>query len=356
MLNDRIAKARPYTNGERKEFAMRIKIITKMDWPSFRNVAVQISKALRNHCNCTIYDRTNAKPGGNILFIGTVFHQTLNFLDKFIGQSNIVFYGTTEGRSFVDEASLKVAKQIKIVAVSNFVKQMLEEIGVPVAGVVYHGLDMDDRRVDTQFYKVLKKKLKNKKIIFTASANHSRKGLNNLLYGYHIVEQEIKNTYLILHSEPTGYYNMSKMAKDLELKHLWLTNLYGKLSPSQLNAFYKLCSVYVQPSYSEGFGLPILEAFRFDKPVIAVDAPPFNEVIEHGKSGILVPLSKITWFNFANLVLFKMHMYRSEDLAHDILELMTNQQQITKMQEDIEKEKHNWSIHKLYPKLLDYFT
>jgi len=335
---------------------VRVKIVTKMDWPSFMNVAIQVRKALGNYCNCTIYDRTNAKPGGNILFIGTVFHQTLNFLNRFLGQSNIVFYGTTEGHSFVDEASLKVAKQIKIIAVSNFVKQMLEEIGVPVAGVVYHGLDMDDRRVDTQFYEVLKKKLENKKIIFTASANHSRKGLDNLLYGYHLVEQEIKNTYLILHSDATGYYNMSKMAKDLKLKHLWLTDLFGKLSPSQLNAFYKLCSVYVQPSYSEGFGLPILEAFRFNKPVIAVDAPPFNEVIEHEKSGILVPLSKITWSNFANLVLFKMHMYRAEDLAHAILGLVTNQQLVVEMQENIQKEKHNWSVKKLYPELLNYFT
>jgi glycosyltransferase involved in cell wall biosynthesis len=334
---------------------VRVKIVTKMDWPSFMNVAIQVRKALSSYCNCTIYDRTNVKPGGNILFIGTVFHQTLNFLNKFLGQSNIVFYGTTEGHSFVDEASLEVAKQIKIVAVSNFVKQMLEEIGIPVAGVVHHGLDMDDRRVDTQFYKVLKKKLKNKKIIFTASANHSRKGLDNLLCGYHLVEQEIKNTYLILHSDATGYYNMSKMAEDLKLKHLWLTNLFGKLSPSQLNAFYNLCIVYVQPSYSEGFGLPILEAFRFNKPVIAVDAPPFNEVIEHGKSGILVPLSEITWFNSENLVLFKMHMYRAEDLAHAILGLVTNQQQVAKMQENIQKEKHNWSIRKLYPDLLNYF-
>jgi glycosyltransferase involved in cell wall biosynthesis len=335
---------------------VRVKIVTKMDWPSFMNVAMQVRKALSGYCNCTIYDRTDVEPGGNILFIGTVFHQTLNFLNEFLGRSNIVFYGTTEGHSFVDEASLEVAKQIKIVAVSNFVKQMLEEIGVPVAGVVHHGLDMDDRRVDTQFYKVLKKKLKNKKIIFTASANHSRKGLDNLLCGYHIAEQEIKNTSLVLHSEPRGYYNVSKMAKDLKLKHLWLTNLFGKLSPSQLNAFYKLCNVYVQPSYSEGFGLPILEAFRFNKPVIAVDAPPFNEVIEHGKSGILVPLSKITWSNFANLVLFKMHMYRAEDLAHAMLGLVTNQQQVAKMQEDIQKEKHNWSVKKLYPELLNYFT
>jgi glycosyltransferase involved in cell wall biosynthesis len=335
---------------------VRVKIVTKMDWPSFMNVAMQVRKALSGYCNCTIYDRTNVEPGGNILFIGTVFHQTLNFLNEFLGRSKIVFYGTTEGHSFVDEASLEVAKQIKIVAVSNFVKQMLEEIGVPVAGVVHHGLDMDNRRVDTQFYKVLKKKLKSRKIIFTASANHSRKGLDNLLYGYRIVEQEIKNTYLILHSEPTGYYNISKTAKNLKLKHYWLTNLFGKLSPSQLNAFYKLCNVYVQPSYSEGFGLPILEAFRFDKPVIAVNAPPFNEVVKHGKNGTLVPLSKIAWFDYANLVLFKMHTYRAKDLAHAILGLVTNQQQVVKMQENIRKEKHNWSIHKLYPELLNYFT
>lgn len=334
---------------------LRVKIVTKMDWPSFRNVAVQVRKTLRNYCKCTVNDQANAKSGGNILFVGTVYHQTLNFLNKFLERSNIVFYGTTEGHSFVDEESLKIARQIKIVAVSNFVKQMLEEVGVPVAGVVYHGLDMDDRRVDTRFCRVLKRRFENKKVIFTASANHSRKGLDSLLQGYSMVEQEIKNAYLVLHSEPTGYYNLSKIAKNLGLKHLWLTNLYGRLSPSQLNAFYDLCNVYVQPSYSEGFGLPLLEAFRFDKPVVAVDAPPFNEVVEHGKSGVLVPLSNVAWFNFENLVLFKMHMYRPEDLAHAMLGLLTDQQRIVKMQENIHEEKHNWSVKKLYPKLLDYF-
>ena len=335
---------------------MRIKIATKMDWPSFRNVAVQVSKALRNRCNCIIYDYPNVKPGGNILFIGTIFYQTLNFLSRFLGRSRIVFYGTTEGHSFMDEASLKIAKQIKIVAVSNFVKQMLEEIEVPVAGVVHHGLDMDNRRIDPQFYEVLRKRLENKKTIFTASANHSRKGLDNLLHGYRLVEQEAKNAYLILHSETVGYYDIRKISRDLKLKRLWMTDLYGKLSSSKLNTLYKLCNFYVQPSYSEGFGLPVLEAFRFNKPVIAVDAPPFNEIIRQRENGILVPLSKTTWCNFANQVFFKMHMYRAEDLAHAMLELMSDQQQVAKMGENIQKEKHNWSIYKLYPKLLDYFT
>jgi len=335
---------------------VRVKIVTKMDWPAFTNVALQVKKALSNYCSCTIHDRTNVKPGGNILFIGTVFQQTLNFLSPFLGRSQVVFYGTTEGHSFVDEASLRIAEQIKIIAVSNFVKQMLGEIGISVADVVHHGLDMGNRRVDAQFYKVLKRKLENKKIIFTVSANHSRKGLDNLLCAYGLVEQKIKNTYLILHSEPTGYYNLLKIAKKLKLKRLWLTNLFGKLNTRRLNALYKLCSVYVQPSYSEGFGLPILEAFRFDKPVIAVDAPPFNEIVGQKENGILVPVRKTTWLNFADLVLFKMHMYRAKDLASAMLELISNPDEVTRMREGIQKEKCNWSAYKLYPKLLNYFT
>jgi glycosyltransferase involved in cell wall biosynthesis len=256
----------------------------------------------------------------------------------------------------VDEASLKVTKQIKIVAVSNFVKQMLGEVGISAVDVVHHGLDMTNRRVDTQFCQDLRRKLRNKRIILAVSANHSRKGLDNLLRAYSLVEREIKDAYLVLHSEPEGYYNLSKVAKNLKLKRFWQTSLFGKLSPSELNALYKLCRIYVQPSYSEGFGLTTLEAFRFDKPVVAVDAPPFNEVIKPKETGILVPARKIRWLNFADLVLFKMHVYQAEDLASAIVELITNPNEVTLMGESIRKEKHNWSAHKLYPKLLDHFT
>jgi len=335
---------------------VRIKIITKMDWPSFRNVATLVGKALKTHSNCTIHDWTRAKPGGNILFIGTVFHQTLNFLSKFTKQSNIVFYGTTEGHSFVDETSLEIANQIKIVAVSNFVKQMLEESGIRVAGVVHHGLDVNDQRINIPFYKTLKKRLKDKSIILTVAANDPRKGLDKLLSAYRFVEHEIQNSFLILHSKPTGYYNLTKTAEGFRIKRLWLTNLYGKLTPTKLNSLYNLCNIYVQPSYSEGFGLPILEAFKFNKPVIAVDTPPFNEIINQNRNGILVSSSVSGWLNYRNMILFKMHWYEAEDMASAIVDLLSNQQLITKMQTNIQNEKCHWDIYRLYPKLLSYFT
>jgi len=335
---------------------LRVKIVTKLDWPSFRNVALLVDKALKAHCNSTIHDWAKAKPGGNILFIGTVFHQTLNFLSKFVRQSNIVFYGTTEGHIFVDETGHEVASQIKIVAISNFVKQMLEESGIRVAGVVHHGLDTNDHKVNIPFYKTLKKRLKDKSIILTVAANDPRKGLDKLLSAYRFVEHEIPNTFLILHSKPTGYYNLTKTAKELRIKGLWLTNLYGKLTPTKLNALYNTCNIYVQPSYSEGFGLPILEAFKFNKPAIAVDAPPFNEIIKQNINGILVPSSVSGWLNYRNMILFKMHWYEAEDMASAIVDLLTNQRLITKIQTTIRNEQCHWDIHRLYPKLLGYFA
>jgi len=335
---------------------VKIKIITKLDWPSFRNVATMVGKALKTHSDCTIQDWTRAKPGGNVLFIGTVFHQTLNFLSKFVRQSSIVFYGTVEGRIFVEDTDLEIASQIKIVAVSNFVKQMLEESGIRVAGVVHHGLDVNDNKVNIPFYKTLKKKLKDKRIILTVAANDPRKGLDKLLSTYRFVEHEIQNTFLILHSKPKGYYNLTKTAKGLRIKRLWLTNLYGKLTPTKLNALYNICNIYVQPSYSEGFGLPILEAFKFNKPAIAVDAPPFNEIIKQNRNGILVPSSASGWLNYRNMILFKMHWYEAEDMASAIVDLLTNQRLITKMQTTIRNEKCHWDIHRLYPKLLGYFA
>jgi len=233
---------------------------------------------------------------------------------------------------------------------------MLEESGIRVAGVVPHGLDMKDQRVSISFCKILKKRLKNKNVILAVAANDPRKGLDKLLNAYRFVEHEIQNSFLVLHSTAAGYYNPTQISKDFKIKRLWLTNLYGKLTPSNLNALYNVCNIYVQPSYSEGFGLPILEALKFNKPAVAVDAQPFSEIIKHNKSGILVPSSRFSWYNYKDMILFKMHWYEPEDLASAIIALLSNQRLITKMQRNIQSEKYHWDIYRLYPKLLSYFS
>ena len=335
---------------------MRVKIVARMEWPSFRNTATAIYKATRTQHTCTIHDWKSVKPGANILFIDTVGTQALKFLGKLLPESNIVFYGTTEGHSRIDNESLAIAKQLKTVAVSKFVKQMLEEVGLPVAGVLHHAIDMGDRKVDIEFYKKWKTKIKSRTVILTVSSNDPRKGLDRLLQAYKAVEEQNQNSFLIVHSEPRGYYDLKKEARSLKIERLWLTNLFGRMTAPELNALYKLCTVYVQPSLSEGFGLPILEAFRFDKPVIAVDAPPFNEIIRQEENGILIPSDGIHWFNYKNRIDFKMHTYNPEDLAQAIVRCVSDESLLERMKLKIRREKWSWDASKRYCELLDYFT
>jgi len=346
---------------------MKVKIVARMAWPSFRNTAIAIYNAVKTHHTCTIHDWKKVEPGGNILFIDTVHTPALKFLDKLLPESNVVFYGTTEGHSRLDEEAFAISKRVRIVAVSNFVKQMLEDIRVPVAGVLHHAINMSDKKVDIEFYRKWKTKMRRRKVILTVSSNDPRKGLDKLLKAYKAVEERNEDSFLIVHSEPkkycdlegkvrSRYYDLEEEARNLKIKRLWLTNLFGRMSPPKLNALYKLCTAYVQPSLSEGFGLPILEAYRFDKPIIAVDAPPFNEVVSQTETGILVPSNGAYWFNYKDRIDFKMHTYATEDLAQAILRCISDQRLLEKMQLKISQEKWGWDSRKRYPELINYFT
>lgn len=52
----------------------------------------------------------------------------------------------------------------------------------------------------------------------------------------------------------------------------------GNLEKDELAAFYNLATVYVQPSFYEGFGLPVLEAFACGVPVVCSNGGSLPEV------------------------------------------------------------------------------
>jgi phosphatidylinositol alpha-1,6-mannosyltransferase len=63
----------------------------------------------------------------------------------------------------------------------------------------------------------------------------------------------------------------------------------GSLCDLQLAELYRGCVAFVLPSGKEGFGIVFLEAMYFGAPVIAAAAKGAMDVVEHERTGLLVP-------------------------------------------------------------------
>ena len=77
------------------------------------------------------------------------------------------------------------------------------------------------------------------------------------------------------------------LSKKLGVEHM--VTLTGRLSREELVSRYNRAALFVSPSLYEGFGLPAAEAMACGTPVLATTGGAFPEIIEDGKSGVLVP-------------------------------------------------------------------
>jgi glycosyltransferase involved in cell wall biosynthesis len=83
--------------------------------------------------------------------------------------------------------------------------------------------------------------------------------------------------------------NLTSMARRLGISNR--VYFLGTIPDSLLPSTYALANLVVLPSISrrEAFGMVILEAMASGKPVVASAIPGVSDVVDHGKTGYLVP-------------------------------------------------------------------
>ena len=117
--------------------------------------------------------------------------------------------------------------------------------------------------------------------VLFAGALDERKNARSLIEAWTRLDPAVRSKHqlvLVGESDPDGLARLQRAAVEgrVDADELVLT---GHVADPDLVELYRLCSLFVFPSFYEGFGLPPLEAMACGAPVIASNATSLPEVI-----------------------------------------------------------------------------
>lgn len=112
------------------------------------------------------------------------------------------------------------------------------------------------------------------------------KGIEYLLESARILRE--RGTRVVIQIAGDGEESTGLRKKALELGISDHVKFLGTVDADELGRFFREIDIYVQPSLTESFGLAIVEAMSARLPVVATNVGGVPEVVEDGKTGILV--------------------------------------------------------------------
>ena len=268
-----------------------------------------------------------------------------------------VYYATVEGaldRKYV----ARWMSEARLVANSAYVAEKLKEVGLPVRGIIHHGVDLKEAERARGMVRHVLDRLRHlgvaagldpdKHVIaVTVASGHPRKGLDRLARVASIAAQREPRLKFLVITDGDG-------AARLEgVPNVIAEPVMGGLSREEVLALIAAGHVYVQPSLAEGFCLPVLEAHALGVPAVHADLPPLREY----SAGWRVPARGVTRVKIDGGILYEMHDYDASELAEVLLQVVDLVKRNDSAVEDYRVKAlevaRQHDIHKVYPGLLD---
>ncbi|MBU2028632.1 glycosyltransferase family 4 protein [Patescibacteria group bacterium] len=173
----------------------------------------------------------------------------------------------------------------KIIAISQSTKKDIlkfyPEIKAEKIRVIYHGFDKEifakDRNLEEE--RELKDKLKIKgDYILYAGAIQPRKNLEILIEAFNSLKNNGHTDLQLVLAGEKAWLSEKIIQKAQKNPFLSDIKLLGKVKFGDLGVLFRGASVFAFPSLYEGFGLPILEAFASQIPVVCAKNSSLPEV------------------------------------------------------------------------------
>jgi glycosyltransferase involved in cell wall biosynthesis len=181
------------------------------------------------------------------------------------------------------ETAQKKADQI--IAISNSTKSDIKKyLGISETRirVIYQGLPLwRTKNVDKTTFNV--DSIFRQKYILTVGWMLPHKGLDDLIEGFLLAVSKHKLSDLLLVSAgaiPEHHPFVESIKQRVSQANLGglKIKIMGYVSDQEIHHLYNYAQIVVVPSLYEGFGLSVLEAMSFEKPVIIRNSPALEEV------------------------------------------------------------------------------
>lgn len=171
-----------------------------------------------------------------------------------------------------------------VVAVSNYVKEMLKKRYGIDSEVIYHGIDADKFKPKNKAES--KRRLGYKEtdsIILFVGKLHPYKDPLTLIKAISMAVEKNANLHLVMIGDGELYTEVEKEISKLNLSNH--VRLFRRVDNQTLEMLYDAVDVFVLTSVNEAFGMVLLEAMASGLPVIASDSGACPEVIRN--AGVL---------------------------------------------------------------------
>ena len=163
----------------------------------------------------------------------------------------------------------------------------------------------------------------NRKMVLFLGRKSESKGIEEVLKSaLYVWEKHPETIFCFVGPKEGGAARIFKKYEEERIREIGAVDLVEKTSA------LKACDIFCMPSFYEALGGVFLEAWMFEKPVIAGNTPPLRELTGDGRGGFLVNLD-------------------SHDIAEKITELL-NDEKLRKKQGSWGKDKvrstYSWDI------------
>ena len=118
------------------------------------------------------------------------------------------------------------------------------------------------------------------------AAHNSKKALDVLLRAFASISEAVRSLRLVLVGDGPLRREHEQLARALSLEER--VDFLGRRGRSEVVGLLRDCELFVLPSRSEPFGIVVAEALACRKAVVATDVGGVPEIIEDGRSGVLV--------------------------------------------------------------------